>query len=79
MANQIGETKNDKNENNRNIRRTRIRRRRVANGSISTQEPNITVTEEELERRVRIALIQLETEGKRYPKPQEDVTLQTNL
>jgi hypothetical protein len=38
------------------------------------QEPNASVTEEELRERGRIALIQLETEGKRYFKPQEDVT-----
>lgn len=38
------------------------------------EQPNESVTEEELRERGRIALIQLETEGKRYFKPQEGVT-----
>jgi hypothetical protein len=34
---------------------------------------SVSVSEEELRERGRIALIQLETEGKRYFKPQEDI------
>jgi hypothetical protein len=43
---------------------------------IDQQQPstNVSVSEEELKEQGRVALIQLETEGKRYFKPQEDVT-----